>query len=421
MRDSATSLSRRSAARATFSRIRIPAFARTVRFRLTIWYSSLLLVFGVAFVIALNIAIRLDRQTFLVPDLSTVRVADERGPGGAITAGTPEFNLEVRLKEVEDEYNSEQVERLQTWSILAVIGLAVSSGVGGYVLSGVMLRPVRDITAVASEISATSLERRINYEGPADEMKDLADTFDSMIARLERSFESQRRFVQDASHELRTPLAAIRTNIEVTEMDDEATLDDYRQLLDTVKVQTARLARLSDDLMLLTTGGDGEPLELEAVNASGLTAEVIEQLGPVAEQREVTLSLASPVPVWASAQADLLYRCVFNLVDNAIKYSGAGAHVDVACSTSGGRTLIEVRDNGPGIPLADRLHLFDRFYRVDRGRSRREGGSGLGLAIVRELCEAMGGDVRVASNEGEGSVFTISMAAAKPATSHRET
>ncbi len=408
MRDSASSLSRLSAARATFSRIRIPAFARTVRFRLTIWYSSLLLVFGIAFVIALNVAVRLDHSSILVPDLSTAQIV-RLEPGQAVNPG-PNAYITVSLKEVEDRVSEDTLRRLQTWSILAVIGLAVASGVGGYVLSGVMLRPVRDITSVASEISATNLERRINYAGPADEMKDLADTFDSMIARLERSFESQRRFVQDASHELRTPLAAIRTNIEVTEMDDDATLDEYRTLLDTVKVQTARLARLSDDLMLLTTGGDGEGVELEPVDVTGLSAEIIEQLRPVADQREVTLRLDSPLHVWSNAKGDLLYRCIFNLVDNAIKYSGAGSNVVVRCTSSGARSLVEVRDDGPGIPLADRLHIFDRFYRVDRGRSRREGGSGLGLAIVRELCEAMGGDVRVESNEGEGSVFTISMA-----------
>jgi two-component system sensor histidine kinase VicK len=193
-------------------------------------------------------------------------------------------------------------------------------------------------------------------------------------------------------------------------MDGDATVDDYRTLLDTVKVQTARLARLSDDLMLLTTGGDGEGVELEPVDVTGLSAEIIEQLRPVADQREVTLRLDSPLHVWSNAKGDLLYRCIFNLVDNAIKYSGAGSNVVVRCTSSGARSLVEVRDDGPGIPLADRLHIFDRFYRVDRGRSRREGGSGLGLAIVRELCEAMGGDVRVESNDGEGSVFTISMA-----------
>jgi signal transduction histidine kinase len=276
------------------------------------------------------------------------------------------------------------------------------------VLSGVLLRPVRDITAVASEISATNLGRRINHQGPDDELKDLADTFDSMIGRLERAFDNQRRFVQDASHELRTPLAAIRTNIEVTEMDDAATIEDYRSLLDTVKAQTERLARLSDDLMLLTTSDDGD-VEMEPTDALALASEVVSQLRPVAQQRGVGLRVESDGRPWARASGDFLYRCVFNLVDNAIKYSGTGTETVVSVRSVGPRVEMSVKDTGPGIPPADRLHIFDRFYRVDKGRSRREGGSGLGLAIVRELTEVMGGDVRVESAEGDGARFTISL------------
>jgi len=409
MTDSATSLSRQSGVRGTFFRLRPPPFTRTVRFRLTVWYSSLLLVFGIAFVVALNVAVRLDRGVTLQPDLSTARLVDP-GPGQAIRQFDQQIEVLIDLREVEQEFSAETLARLQTWSILAVIGLAVASGIGGWVLSGVLLRPVRDITAVASAISATNLGRRINHQGPDDELKGLADTFDSMIARLERAFDNQRRFVQDASHELRTPLAAIRTNIEVTEMDGDATLDDYRELLDTVKAQTERLARLSDDLMLLTTSDDGD-VQTEPADAVAVATEVVAQLRPLANQRDVTLSIEAGPRLQARANADFLYRCLFNLVDNAIKYSGAGASVSVSVRQARSRIELGVKDNGPGISPADRLRIFDRFYRVDKGRSRREGGSGLGLAIVRELCEVMGGDVRVESTEGEGAQFTISIPA----------
>jgi signal transduction histidine kinase len=368
------------------------------------------LVFGIAFVIALNVAVRLDRATILTPDLSTARIVAP-GPGSAITQFEEPIVVGVGLREVQQEFSAETLDRLQTWSIIAVIGLALASGAGGWVLSGVLLRPVRDITAVASEISATNLGRRINHQGPDDELKDLADTFDSMIARLERAFDNQRRFVQDASHELRTPLAAIRTNIEVTEMDDAATIEDYRSLLDTVKSQTERLARLSDDLMLLTTSDDGDA-EMESTDAVALVSEVVSQLRPVAQQRGVELRVEFASRPWARANGDFLYRCVFNLVDNAIKYSGHGTETVVSVRSAGPRVELSVKDTGPGIPPADRLHIFDRFYRVDKGRSRREGGSGLGLAIVRELTEVMGGDVRVDSVEGDGARFTISLPAA---------
>jgi signal transduction histidine kinase len=269
-----------------------------------------------------------------------------------------------------------------------------------------MLRPVRDITRVASSISATNLNERINHDGPDDELKELADTFDSMISRLETAFESQRRFVQYASHELRTPLAAIRTNIEVTEMDPEVSPEEYRELLDTVKVQTDRLTRLSDDLLLLTST-EAETPELEPVDAKQVCGEALAQLEALADLKEITLRLEAHGPTFAMAQADLLFRCVFNLVDNAIKYSGDGTVATVAVGEYKGMVQIEVRDTGPGIPIEYRSRIFDRFFRVDKSLSRKTGGSGLGLAIVKELVEVMGGTVELQSEMGAGSAFVL--------------
>jgi signal transduction histidine kinase len=388
--------------------VRLPSFARTVRFRLTVWYSSLMLVFGVAFVVALNLAARLDEPRFVLDDAEVTSVqftvVEEDGPGQAITRILPSS---ITLKEAEDAIRSQNLDRLRTWSLFAVVGLAVASGVGGYVLSGMMLQPVRDIARVASEIGASNLHRRINHTGPDDELKELADTFDSMIGRLEQSFDQQRQFVQDASHELRTPLAAIRTNIEVTEMDADASVEEYRSLLETVKSQTARLTRLSEDLLLLTTS-ERSP-EVEPIAAVSLAREVSRELLPLAANRGVHVTVEGDAGVEALANGDLLYRCVFNLVDNAIKYSGEMATVLVRVEQAAGRVLFHVRDDGPGIAPEAAAHVFERFYRVDRGRSRREGGTGLGLAIVRELVRSMGGDVTLESRVGAGSTFTIAL------------
>jgi signal transduction histidine kinase len=312
----------------------------------------------------------------------------------------------VSIRDAEDQIFQRNIENLRNWSLISVIALALASGVGGYVLSGILLRPVRDITEVASEITASNLKRRINHQGPDDELKALANTFDSMVDRLERSFEQQRLFVQDASHELRTPLAAIRTNIEVAEMDPDLSAEDYQALLDTVKTQTERLTRLTEDLLLLSTN-EGEQPEREPVVLGGLATEVVGQLAPLAAQRSVTLQVRGDDRLAALANADLLYRCVFNLVDNAIKYAGDGSTVTLTASRAGNLAEVAVSDNGAGIP-ADRLqHVFDRFYRVDRGRARREGGSGLGLAIVKELVTAMHGTVGVESSVGVGTRFWI--------------
>jgi signal transduction histidine kinase len=276
-----------------------------------------------------------------------------------------------------------------------------------------MLRPVRDITRVASVISATNLSQRINHQGPKDELKGLADTFDSMIDRLETSFERQRQFVQDASHELRTPLAAIRTNIEVTEMDPETTPEEYRVLLETVKHQTERLTRLSEDLLLLSTD-DGQ-LPLEPVNLHAVAAEVVRNLGPLAATRQVELRVEGATDFEVQANPDHLYRSVLNLVDNAVKYSGGAGVVTIRTEASDDTGQVSVKDSGPGISTEDAQRIFDRFFRVDKGRSRREGGNGLGLAIVKELVQSMGGSVDLTSRPGAGATFTIHLPLAAPA------
>lgn len=430
MRGSVSSSLKQSGARVTSSRIqlphiripqlvrtvRVPSFTRTVRFRLTVWYSSLLLVFGIAFVVALNIAVRLDRPDVVL--LQGVPVNDiewqpVRGPTGSINGFEPVVTPGVILKEAQDQINSHNLDRLRTWSLLAVVGLALASGAGGYVLSGMMLRPVRDITRVASVISATNLSQRINHQGPEDELKGLADTFDSMIDRLETSFERQRQFVQDASHELRTPLAAIRTNIEVTEMDPETTPEEYRVLLETVKHQTERLTRLSEDLLLLSTD-DGQ-LPLEPVNLHAVAAEVVRNLGPLAATRQVELRVEGAADFEVQANPDHLYRSVLNLVDNAVKYSGGAGVVTIRTEASDDTGQVSVKDSGPGISTEDAQRIFDRFFRVDKGRSRREGGNGLGLAIVKELVQSMGGSVDLTSRPGTGATFTIRLPLAAPA------
>lgn len=356
-----------------------------------------------AFVVALNLAVRLDRPVLEVKDARYELVRE--GPGQALA-----LRPILTLQEAEDTLFAENLRKLRFWSLISVFGLALASGVGGYLLSGMLLRPVRDITEAAAEVGASTLGRRINHQGPDDELKTLADTFDSMIERLERSFAQQRLFVQDASHELRTPLAAIRTNIEVLEMDPDASPEEYRELLDTVKAQTERLTRLSEDLLLLTTS-EGETPEMEPVAAGMVVREVLSQLEPLAAQRGVSLAQEGDTAVEAMASADLLYRCIQNLVENAIKYAGEGANVRVRTQRVGSSTSLTVADDGVGVPPEALPHLFDRFYRVDRGRSRREGGTGLGLSIVRELVMCMGGDVSVASEPGKGTTFTIQLKA----------
>lgn len=398
--------------------MRVPAFAKTVRFRLTVWYSSLLLVFGIAFVVSLNLAVRLDHPhvTIYSPTGQIVWTSSSvnSGPGSAVNGYPQTLTPEVVLERTEAELYSANLNRLRNWSLIAVVGLALASGLGGYVLSGMLLKPVRDITQIASEITVTNLGRRINHQGPEDELWALSETFDSMIDRLETSFDRQRQFVQDASHELRTPLAAIRTNIDVTELDPDATVEDYRELVETVKSQTTRLTRLSEDLLLLTSDSRTS-VEPDDIDLGSVAREVVRQLAQLAASRDVALAVAGHPQLEIETNGDLIYRCVFNLVDNAIKYSGTGSTVTLRVVREGNTAAVSVADNGAGIAPDDLERIFDRFYRTDKGRSRREGGSGLGLAIVQELVGDLGGRVDVESTLGQGSTFTIRLPySAKP-------
>ena len=387
-----------------------------MRFRLTLWYSALLLLLGLAFVVSLNVAARLDKpdEQRVLAEMDMDEDTGWRAVDGASAADGGEASpaAPARLaEEMGSEFHSENLDRLRLWSIVAVIGLALASGMGGYALSGFLLRPVRDITQVASEIGAGNLSRRINHRGPDDELKGLADTFDSMIGRIESGFDTQRRFVQDASHELRTPLTAIRTNIELAELELGADGGEERLpgLLETVRAQTDRLARLVADLLLLTSpeATVASPDPPERVDARGLAAAAAAELAPLAARAGVRIQVAEGAPHEALASADLLYRCALNLIDNAVKHSGEGASVTIDAGEDGAEVWLRVRDTGPGIPAEHLPHVFDRFYRVDRSRARGRGGAGLGLAIVRALTESMGGSVEAESTAGEGAAFTL--------------
>ena len=387
-----------------------------MRFRLTLWYSALLLLLGLAFVVSLNVAARLDKpdEQRVLAEMDTDEATGWRAVDGASAGDGGEASpaAPARLaEEMGSEFHSENLDRLRLWSIVAVIGLALASGAGGYALSGFLLRPVRDITQVASEIGAGNLSRRINHRGPDDELKGLADTFDSMIGRIEGGFETQRRFVQDASHELRTPLTAIRTNIELAELELGADGGEERLpgLLGTVRAQTDRLARLVADLLLLTSpeATVASPDPPERVDVRGLAAAAAAELGPLAARAGVRIQVAAGDPHEAVASTDLLYRCALNLIDNAVKHSGEGASVAIDAGEDGAEVWLRVRDTGPGIPAEHLPHVFERFYRVDRSRARGRGGAGLGLAIVRALTESMGGSVEAESTAGEGAAFTL--------------
>ena len=370
--------------------MKMPAFTKSIHFKLTVWYSAILISLTILLIIGLNIAVR---QATLEPPI----ILSQFTPG----QNTP--------REIFDIVRHNQLDLLRNYSIIGICCLIALGGVSIYFLSRMMLKPVDRVSSLAARISSTNLKERINYAGPDDEIKRLADTFDGMLGRLENAFESQKQFIQDASHELRTPIAIAQTNIEVLEMDNKATIKDYERLKDILKMNLERMSTLSEKLLLLSESEQGKA-NWATVELAPLLTELAAEFKTKAGESGINVELASiesSLPVLGDAFR--LKQALVNLVDNAIKYNRPGGEVKISARAYDAQVIIEIKDNGIGISQADQQRIFERFYRVDKSRSRTQGGSGLGLAIVKKIAEEHGGTVSVESTLGEGSTFRITL------------
>ena len=371
--------------------MRMPAFTKSIHFKLTLWYSAILISLTILLIIGLNIAVR---QASMEPPIAFGQVI--------INDGQSPRDIFFMARQA-------QLDLLRNYSIIGICCLTALGGVSIYFLSRKMLKPVDRVSSLAARISSTNLKERINYAGPDDEIKRLADTFDGMLGRLENSFESQKQFIQDASHELRTPIAIAQTNIEVLEMDNKATIKDYERLKDILKMNLERMSTLSEKLLLLSES-EQRQTNWSTVDLAPLLTELTTELKTRASEKSINLELApieQSIPVFGDAFR--LKQALVNLVDNAIKYSKPGGEVKISAGADDAQVVIEIKDNGIGISQADQQRIFERFYRVDKSRSRTQGGSGLGLAIVKKIAEEHGGTVSVESTLGEGSTFRITL------------
>jgi signal transduction histidine kinase len=376
---------------------RLPEWTRSIRFRYTLLYSAVL--FGLAAVVLAAIYL------VLLMALQATPVSSSRGVW-CPRIGGPCYNL-ITFREAERLVNSEILGKLRFYMFGALGALFVASLGVGWVVAGRVLAPIGRITSVARDIQATDLSRSIRLPGTEeDELKQLADTFDAMLARLDAAFAAQRQFVTDASHELRNPLAIIRTNADVALGDPDASPDELRQTIATVKRAGDRMSLLVDDLLALARRQE-PTLEHEPVDLGAAVAEASDDFVVPAETRDIVLDRAIAPGVVVTGDREALKRVVANLLDNAVRLAPAGSRIRLATGSEGDRAWIAVADEGPGISLEDQAHVFDRFWRADKARSRSDGGTGLGLAIVRQVVEGHGGEVRLHSKVGVGSSFVV--------------
>ncbi len=299
---------------------------------------------------------------------------------------------------------------LFTLVIGVLLTLAVAMG-GGLWLADRAMRPVHTITNTARTISETDLNRRLNITG-RDELAELANTFDAMLARLQTAFERQRQFVADASHELRTPLTIV--NLESSRaLASRRTVDEYQRVLGVIRSENEFMSHLVNDLLTLARMDSGQMgMEMNRVDLSDISLEAVERLASLAERKNVRLETGDLPELTIDGDKRYLLQMLSNLIENGIKYtSGDDKKVRVDTGQDGNSVWVRVSDSGEGIPPEHLPHLFNRFYRVDKARSRDDnnetGGSGLGLAIVDWIARAHGGEVRVESVPGEGTAFEV--------------
>lgn len=312
----------------------------------------------------------------------------------------------------------------QIWLLHGILALLAAS-LGGYWLAGRALRPMKKIVSMANEINATDLRRRLHLQR-RDEFGELAATFDHMLARLEAAFKRQMSFTADASHELRTPLTIIDLEINraLTQLERP---EDYRQVLELIQAENARMAGIVNTLLMLARVDTGQmQMDLQEVDLSDIALACVERLLPLARKHQISLATGKLPEMLVRGDPQYLGPMLTNLIENGIKYSsgiGKRVSVELVCGEPGWG-LVHVRDDGPGIAEEHLPLLFERFYRIDKARSRKlqmnqggdeePGGSGLGLSIVQWIVQAHHGQIRVESTIGAGTLFEVRLPLSRP-------
>lgn len=302
------------------------------------------------------------------------------------------------------EAASEPVERLQVILAAEGVGATLLVLAIAFWLSRGAVKPLERVIDVAAEIEASDLHRRIDALNQPEEVQRLADTFDAMLARLDKAFEEQRNFVLDVSHELRTPLTALRGNIDVILMAPNLHAET-RADLERMSAEVGRLIRLTANLLSLASADTGREPERRPVELDVLCLEVYRQSRDL--RPDVKLKLSHEDQVTVLGDRDLLKQMLLNLVENGVKFSPAGGNVDLALYRNASDARVVVKDNGPGIPPEELPHIFKRFYR-GAGRAR-SGGTGLGLAIADWIARSHGGRIEVESEVERGTTFTVKL------------
>jgi signal transduction histidine kinase len=374
---------------------------RTVRLRLTALYGALFILSG-----AVLLAISLG-WSFSVQTASPPPPAASPRESRLAQAQARIRQLEYQVTALSDHLHSVESHQILVGAAVALGVMAVLSVALGWLVAGRILRPLRAMTAATRQISEDDLHQRLAISGPDDELKDLADTIDGLLARLEAAFDAQRQFVANASHELRTPLTLERTMLEVALGDPGADAATLRSTCEDLLAASQHQEQLIEALLTLARSQRGldrrEPFDLAEV-----TARVLQARHPLASARQVRIDAAlAPAP--ATGDAGLAERLVANLADNALCYNVPGGQVEVTTGVRNGRPVLILANTGPPVPADQIQRLLQPFQRLRPDRAGEPEGSGLGLSIAAAITKAHGGDFSARPRPGGGLRVEISL------------
>ncbi|GAA3389907.1 HAMP domain-containing sensor histidine kinase [Streptomyces roseoviridis] len=391
-----------------------PLLRPTIRIRLTLLYGGMFLIAGILLlaIIYLFTAQALRDSTsqlpFKVVSGTVTPTTDwcqlpKTSTGEPFTGEQLNNAVSMCLRHQSDRALDDLLRR----SLFALLGLSIIAFAFGYAMAGRVLSPLGRITRTARQVAGSDLSRRIELDGPDDELKELADTFDEMLERLERAFGAQQRFVANASHELRTPLAINRTLLEVQLSDPEAPVE-LQQLGKTLLATNERSEQLVEGLLLLARS-DNEIVERKPVDLAEVASRAMDQVRAEAEAKGVEFR-GERAPAVVQGNGVLLERIALNLVQNAVRYNvPEEGWVEVTTATGNGQAVLEVSNTGPVVPAYEIDNLFEPFRRLRQERTGSDKGVGLGLSIARSVARAHGGRIIAEPREGGGLVMRVTL------------
>jgi heavy metal sensor kinase len=304
----------------------------------------------------------------------------------------------------------DQIKVLKNYRIvlsLSVLGIMIISSSGGFLIARKALTPVKKISQAIDRVSESTLSERIPSENVPEELKVLTSSFNRTFDRLERSFNRQKQFISDASHELKTPLSVILSQSEII-LRRERPTEAYKNVLTVILEASKLMSEIIQKLLTLARlGADRVELKIEKKDLGGIVHEAVELLKPLATQKGIPINVSADERHMVSGDHAALLELFTNIIDNAIKYSLPQGRIDISIKKEKGFMITEIKDTGIGIPEKDLDRVFDRFYRVDKSRSKEIGGVGLGLSICEEIIKLHGGKIEIKSKTGMGTTISI--------------